>query len=117
MTARFEAQGCSSGGRGEGWPLYLRSKITSGFKAAIGRTVEVRLDKHGLRFMLSMIADYYPDVITALADAITLANTELGEPKRIGYTFDPNQHLRTTRYRDAIMKALEAADSGRYAER
>lgn len=61
-------------------------------KSAIGKRVEVEISGHSLAFLLTVIAEAYPDAIRALA--AELGDYEKPAPGRGGHDFALNRRLR-----------------------
>jgi hypothetical protein len=73
MTARIVAAGVNSMGRDEDG-FNLTSTIQEGLKSTVGRSVTVQAGRSDLMFLLTCLAQYFPDHIVALGDAVREAD-------------------------------------------
>ena len=71
MTVYFKAKGVTSaGGAGKDQAISLGSTITEGLKSAIGRRVELSLTDENLAFVLSVLAQRFPDAFRNIAEEL-----------------------------------------------
>jgi hypothetical protein len=67
---QLRANDVTSTGHGMGITFELGGTVYAGYKAMVGKGVQVEFTPHSLAFVLTGIAQRYPDAIRAMADAL-----------------------------------------------
>jgi hypothetical protein len=80
--------------------MSLGTHLTRALRSAIGKHVEIRLSAHSLEFLLTSVAQRYPEVIRAMA-----AELEDYEPSPPGH-YDMDHLGRSTRLQEAVLRGL-----------